>query len=75
MADAGVEAQFTALFKRRFKGLEKRYRQIRADIQPVLEQVSLGNFVGDRVAGTDYVFTKSGLRIAMLRREKVEDIG
>jgi mRNA-degrading endonuclease RelE of RelBE toxin-antitoxin system len=58
MSDAFVELQFTALFKRRLKGLAKRYRQIQADIQPVFEQISLGNFIGDRIPGTSYTVYK-----------------
>jgi mRNA-degrading endonuclease RelE of RelBE toxin-antitoxin system len=54
MSDAFVELQFTALFKRRLKGLAKRYRQIQIDIQPELEQISLGNFISDRISGTSY---------------------
>ena len=54
MSDIVVELQFTALFKRRLKGLAKRYRQIQTDIQPVFEQISLGNFIGDQIAGTNY---------------------
>jgi mRNA-degrading endonuclease RelE of RelBE toxin-antitoxin system len=58
MSDGVIKLQFTALFKRRLKGLAKRYRQIQADIQPVLEQISLGNFIGDQIVGTNYTVYK-----------------
>jgi mRNA-degrading endonuclease RelE of RelBE toxin-antitoxin system len=58
MSEAFVEIQFTALFKRRLKGLAKRYRQIQSDIQSELEQIRLGNFIGDRISGTSYTVYK-----------------
>jgi mRNA-degrading endonuclease RelE of RelBE toxin-antitoxin system len=53
-----VQLTFTSLFKRRLKGLAKRYRQIQQDIQPVLEQILRGNFVGEQIAGTTYTVYK-----------------
>jgi mRNA-degrading endonuclease RelE of RelBE toxin-antitoxin system len=58
MSKAAVELQFTTLFKRRLKGLAKRYRHIQTDIQPELEQISLGHFIGDQIAGTGYTVYK-----------------
>jgi mRNA-degrading endonuclease RelE of RelBE toxin-antitoxin system len=53
-----VQLTFTALFKRRLKGLAKRYRQIHQDIQPVLDQLLLGNLIGDQISGTKYTVYK-----------------
>lgn len=53
-----VQLTFTNLFKRRLKGLAKRYRQIQQDIQPILEQLTLGNFIGDQISGTKYTIYK-----------------
>lgn len=53
-----VRLTFTNLFKRRLKGLAKRYRQIQPDIQPILEQLTMGNFIGDRISGTKYTVYK-----------------
>ncbi|MEG5065891.1 hypothetical protein QUB33_19935 [Microcoleus sp. B3-A4] len=46
MSDMSVQVTFTALFKRRLKGLAKKYRQIQTDIQPVLDELIQGNFLG-----------------------------
>lgn len=53
-----VSVEFTAPFKRNLKGLAKRYRQIQADILPVIEQLQQGNFIGDQIAGTNYTVLK-----------------
>ena len=53
-----VEVVFTPPFKRRLKTLYKRYRQIQQDIQPIIEQLQNGEFLGDRIAGTDFTVFK-----------------
>lgn len=58
MSDSPVQIEFTPLFKRRLKGLAKKYRQIQTDIQPVLDQLVLGNLLGDQIAGTTYTVYK-----------------
>lgn len=56
--DAQTQVKFTSLFKRRLKGLAKKYRRIQADIQPVLDQLLLGDLTGDQIAGTTYTVYK-----------------
>lgn len=53
-----VEVRFTLSFKRRLKALSKRYRQIQQDIQPIIDDLQNGQFVGDRIAGTDFTVFK-----------------
>ncbi|WP_416672458.1 type II toxin-antitoxin system RelE family toxin [Egbenema bharatensis] len=48
-----TDVRFTLPFKRRLKALAKRYRQIQTDIQPIIEQLQAGNFVGDQISGTE----------------------
>ncbi len=60
MPDAEIEVRVTKPFKRRLKDLSKRYRQVQKDIQPIITELELGNFVGHRIPGTDYtVFNQS----------------
>ena len=47
-----VKIQFTEAFKRRLKKLSKRYRQIKNDLQPIIEALQIGNFIGDKIPGT-----------------------
>jgi mRNA-degrading endonuclease RelE of RelBE toxin-antitoxin system len=56
--NAAVEVRFTLPFKRRLKSLSKRYRQIQKDIQPIIDALQAGNFVGDQIAGTTYTVFK-----------------
>ncbi len=58
MSEVLVQLRFTALFKRRFKGLAKKYRQIQTDIEPVLVQISRGDVIGDQIKGTQYTVYK-----------------
>lgn len=51
-----ADVRFTLPFKRRLKALAKRYRQIQADIQPLINELQAGNFVGDQISGVQAVF-------------------
>jgi mRNA-degrading endonuclease RelE of RelBE toxin-antitoxin system len=57
-----VQLRFTAGFKRRLKGLAKKYRQIQTDLEPILVQISRGNFIGDQIKGTAYTVYKVRVR-------------
>lgn len=46
-----VEIRLTPEFQRKLKHLAKKYRQVPADLQPVLEQLQLGEFLGDKIPG------------------------
>ncbi len=47
-----VEAALT--FKRNLRTLAKRYRSIRNDVQPVIEQLEAGELPGNRISGIGY---------------------
>lgn len=47
-----IEVTFTPEFKRNLRGLAKKYPHIRSDVQPIIEQIQRGKFVGDKVQGT-----------------------
>lgn len=53
-----TEVRFTLPFIRRLKALTKRYRQIQSDIEPIIDQLQSGNFIGDRIAGLDLTVFK-----------------
>ncbi|MDJ0898862.1 MAG: type II toxin-antitoxin system RelE/ParE family toxin [Xenococcus sp. MO_188.B8] len=58
MQNNSIEVEFTAKFKRNIKILAKRYRRIRSDIQPIIEQLQSGKLPGDRVSGVGYTIFK-----------------
>jgi mRNA-degrading endonuclease RelE of RelBE toxin-antitoxin system len=53
-----VDVQVTPPFLRRLKDLAKRYRQVEKDIQPVINEIQAGNFIGDQIPGTGYTVLK-----------------
>jgi mRNA-degrading endonuclease RelE of RelBE toxin-antitoxin system len=57
-----VEIRFTPEFKRNLRALSKRYRHIRSDIEPIIEQLQAGNFIGDRIPRTGYSLYKVRVR-------------
>lgn len=53
-----IQIEFTSEFKRNLRSLAKKYRHIRSDIEPIIEQLQSGNFVGDQVPRTNYAIFK-----------------
>jgi mRNA-degrading endonuclease RelE of RelBE toxin-antitoxin system len=49
-------------FQRRLRTLAKKYPQIRRDLEPVLAQLQVGNFVGDQIQGVKYTVFKERIR-------------
>jgi mRNA-degrading endonuclease RelE of RelBE toxin-antitoxin system len=57
-----VRVEFTLEFKRNLRALSKKYRHVRSDVQPVIEQLQAGNLVGNRIPGTRYTVFKVRIR-------------
>jgi len=53
-----VQVEFAPEFKRNLRALAKKYRHIRSDVQPAIEQIERGEFISDRIPGTSYVVFK-----------------
>jgi mRNA-degrading endonuclease RelE of RelBE toxin-antitoxin system len=49
-----LQVTFTPEFKRNLRQLAKKYRHIKSDLQPVLDQVASGSKPGDQVPGVRY---------------------
>ncbi|WP_448599228.1 type II toxin-antitoxin system RelE/ParE family toxin [Thermoleptolyngbya sp.] len=65
-----VRVLFADEFQRRLRTLAKRYRQIRADVKPVIDQLENGNFVGDRIPGTGYTVLKVRIKNSDIQKGK-----
>lgn len=67
-----VTIDLTPEFYRNLRDLDKRYRHIRADIQTVLQDLEVGNFVGDRISGIGegYVMLKVRVRNRDIQKGK-----
>jgi mRNA-degrading endonuclease RelE of RelBE toxin-antitoxin system len=65
-----IEISFTPEFKRNLRGLAKKYPRIRSDVQPIIEQIQHGKFIGDQVQGTGYTIFKVRIRNSDAARGK-----
>ncbi len=58
-----LDVEFTPKFKRNLRSLAKKYRHIRLDIEPVIDRIKGGDFVGDQIPKTcDYAIFKERVR-------------
>ncbi len=53
-----IRIEFTPEFKRNPRALSKKYHHIRSDIQPIIDQIQSGQFIGDRITGANFVIFK-----------------
>ena len=61
--DHSISVEFTPEFKRNLRKLSKKYRNIRSDVQPVIEKIQKGGFAGDQIPKTgDYTIFKVRVR-------------
>ena len=67
-----VQIDLTPEYKRNLRELSKRFRQIRLDTQPVIEQIQAGNFIGDRIPGMgeDYIILKVRVKNSNIQKGK-----
>jgi mRNA-degrading endonuclease RelE of RelBE toxin-antitoxin system len=49
-----VQVSFTPEFKRNLRHLAKKYRRIKSDLQPILDELASGSKPGDQVPGVRY---------------------
>lgn len=47
-----MTVRYSDTFKRQLKRLSRKYRRIRSDIQPFIEQLEAGETPGDQIQGT-----------------------
>jgi mRNA-degrading endonuclease RelE of RelBE toxin-antitoxin system len=62
----------TPEFQQSLRNLAKRYRSIRSDIQVVVQELQIGNFVGDRLTGISegYVVFKTRVKNRDIQKGK-----
>lgn len=53
-----MEIDYTREFKRNLRQLSRRYRRIRSDIEPVIDDLKAGNTPGDQISGIGYTVFK-----------------
>lgn len=65
-----VEVFFTPEFKRNVRALAKKHHHIHSDVQPFIEQIQRGEFIGDQAQGTGYTIFKVRIRNSDISRGK-----
>ena len=65
-----IQIALTPRFKRDLRELAKRYRSIRSDIEPLIEQLQAGQTPGDRIAGVKYQVFKVRLQNSNIQKGK-----
>lgn len=57
-----IQVSFTDRFENEVRRLAKRYRRIRLDIQPIIDQLEIGELPGDQIPNMDYTVFKVRVR-------------
>ncbi len=65
-----VQVETSGNFERQFRSLFKRYRKIRSDLQPTIEQLQAGEVLGDRLSGLNVVVFKVRVKNSDLQKGK-----
>jgi mRNA-degrading endonuclease RelE of RelBE toxin-antitoxin system len=71
-SDNAVSVRFSDEFEEELYRLSKRFRNIRSDVEPIIEQLQQGNIVGDRIAGIgeEYIVYKVRVRNTNIKKGK-----
>ena len=54
--------RYAEAFKRQLKRLARKYRRIRTDLQPLINQLQIGETPGDQIQGVGYTVYKVRVR-------------
>jgi len=65
-----VQVEYTPEFKRNLRALAKKYRHIRSDVQPMIDQLQAGAVMGDQVPRTRYAIFKVRVRNSDIQKSK-----
>ncbi len=65
-----IEVKFTEQFKQDVKRLAKKYRHIKSDIQPIIEDLKSGKLLGVRIPQTNDIFYKVRIKNSDIHKGK-----
>jgi len=57
-----IQVSFTDRFENEVRRLAKRDRRIRLDVQPIIDQLKIGELPGDQIPNMDYTVFKLRVR-------------
>jgi len=69
-AVSAVKVRFTPEFKRNLRLLSKKYRHIRSDVQPIIDQIQAGKFLGDQIPRVKYTVFKVRVKNSDIQKGK-----
>jgi mRNA-degrading endonuclease RelE of RelBE toxin-antitoxin system len=71
-SDGAVSIRFSDEFEDKLYRLSKRFRNIRSDVQPIIEELVQGNIAGNRISGLgeQYVVYKVRIRNSNIQKGK-----
>ena len=67
---AKIQIRVTPEFKRSLRTLAKRYRNIRSDVQPIIDQLQAGKIIGDQIPGIRYTVFNVRVRNSNIEKGK-----
>ena len=62
--------EYTSEFKRNLRTLAKKYRSIRGDIQPFIDHIKSGQFIGNQVKGVGDIVYKARVKNSDIQKGK-----
>ena len=65
-----IQIDLTPRFQKDLRALAKRFRQVRSDLQPLINQLQAGELPGDRIAGVTYTVYKFRLKNSAVQKGK-----
>ena len=65
-----IQVEASPTFTRNLRSFAKKYRNIRNDIQPVIEQLERGELLGDKISGIGYEVFKLRVRNSDIQKGK-----
>lgn len=70
--DNAVSVRFSDEFEEELYRLSKRFRNIRSDVEPIIDLLQQGNILGDRIAGVgeEYIVYKVRIRNSNIQKGK-----
>ena len=70
MSSNSIEIFLTSRFKKDLSQLAKRYRSIRKDLEPLVEQLKSGEVLGDQISGLNNQVFKVRLKNSNIQKGK-----
>ena len=70
MSSSSIEIFLTSRFKKDLSQLAKRYRSIRKDLEPLIEQLKSGEVLGDQISGLNNQVFKVRLKNSNIQKGK-----